>query len=346
MASPAVRRRRLLLAGFVGILVIAWAMNAIGGPEPKRASKRGAAASPSITAPPLPPSAVPLSAPGFAFSPDACVAFPPTSGPAKGTVFLDAGHGGVDPGTGGRTTSGKRIQEKAATLGVVKAATEQLRAAGYRVVVSRWADVTVGVPRASDLVNGVFNADGARQDILARVACANASGASVLVSVHMNAFGLPSEGGIPHVRQERCTSPGRHAEISGEWGDPALADYYPAWLDNLAVDVTVEGSMLDGAVEGADAVRTVIVGIRTVYGDSQQFHFVGPIGDNGWLEDYIAEVSGRPIGCINLVTRNAAGKTQHIVASYRPRSSIVLFAHLLGEKYAGTPLARYFITEP
>ena len=25
-------------------------------------------------------------------------------------------------------------------------------------------------------------------------------------------------------------------------GDPALADYYPAWLDNLADDVTLEGS--------------------------------------------------------------------------------------------------------
>jgi len=33
-------------------------------------------------------------------------------------------------------------------------------------------------------------------------------------------------------------------------GDPALKDYYPLWLDNMADDVTVEGSMLDGAVQG------------------------------------------------------------------------------------------------
>ena len=198
MASPAVRRRRLLVGAFAGILLIAWGMNAIGDTEPKKASTPRATTSPSpsITVPPLPPSAVPLTAEGFTFSPDACVAFPPTSGgPAKATVFLDAGHGGVDPGTGGRTSRGKRVREKTATLAVVKAATEQLRAAGYRVVVSRWADITVGVPRASDIVNGVFNADGARQDILARVACANVSGAKALVSVHMNAFGLPSEGG-------------------------------------------------------------------------------------------------------------------------------------------------------
>jgi hypothetical protein len=40
-------------------------------------------------------------------------------------------------------------------------------------------------------------------------------------------------------------------------GDPAgrFADYYPAWFDKLAADVTLEGSMLDGAVQGADAIR-------------------------------------------------------------------------------------------
>ena len=196
MASPAVRRRRLLVAGFAGILLISWAMNAIGGTGPKKAPKPRASASSSVSVSPLPPSAVQLSADGFTFSPDACIAFPPTNaGPEKATVFLDAGHGGVDPGTGGRTSTGRRIQEKSATLAVVKKATEQLRAAGFRVVVSRWTDDAVGVPRAGDIVNGVFNADGARQDILARVACANASGAKALVSVHMNAFGLPSEGG-------------------------------------------------------------------------------------------------------------------------------------------------------
>src|SRR4026209_1444226 len=40
-------------------------------------------------------------------------------------------------------------------------------------------------------------------------------------------------------------------------GDPALKNYCPGWLDNMADDATVEGSMLNGAVEGADAVRSV-----------------------------------------------------------------------------------------
>jgi len=36
-------------------------------------------------------------------------------------------------------------------------------------------------------------------------------------------------------------------------GDPALKDYYPAWVNNMADDATVEGSMLDGVVEGLPA---------------------------------------------------------------------------------------------
>jgi hypothetical protein len=125
-------------------------------------------------------------------------------------------------------------------------------------------------------------------------------------------------------------------------GDPALADYYPAWLNNLADDATVEGSMLDGAVQGADAVRSIVVAIRTLYGDSQEFHSVAPWGEDGFIEDYVARVGGNPLGCVNLVIRNAAGQTQHVVASYRPRSSLLLFARLLGEKFAGTPIGQHF----
>jgi hypothetical protein len=125
-------------------------------------------------------------------------------------------------------------------------------------------------------------------------------------------------------------------------GDPALADYYPAWLDKLADDVTLEGSMMDGFVQGAAAVRTVVVAIRTVY-DYQAFHFAGPYGNNGWLEDYTAGVRGEPIGNITVVTRNAAGQAQHIVGNYRPRSTLLVLSRLLGETLAGTPYAEHFL---
>jgi hypothetical protein len=129
-----------------------------------------------------------------------------------------------------------------------------------------------------------------------------------------------------------------------EGGDPAgrYTDYYPAWLGNLADDVTIEGSLLDGAALGPDAVRTIVGAIRTLY-DNQVFNFAGAYGNDSWLEDYTARVRGEPIGCAVLVTNNAAGQTQHVAANYRPRSSLLLLSRLVGEKLAGTPYAKYFV---
>jgi hypothetical protein len=128
--------------------------------------------------------------------------------------------------------------------------------------------------------------------------------------------------------------------------DPQLAGYYPAWLDNLAGDVTLEGSAMDGFVQGPEAVRTVLVYIRSLY-DYQKFNFAGPYGENGWLEDYTAGVRGEPIGNVTLVTRNSAGQTQHIVGNYRPRSTLLLLSRLIGEHFAGTPYGEHFLaSEP
>ena len=126
-------------------------------------------------------------------------------------------------------------------------------------------------------------------------------------------------------------------------GDPArsLTDYYPLWLDNLADDVTIEGSAMDGVAHGPEAARTILVAIRSLY-EYQEFNFVGPVGDNGILEDYTAQVNGEPTSCVVLVTRNAAGQTQHIVANYRPRSSLLLLSRLVGEKLAETPYGEHF----
>jgi hypothetical protein len=128
-------------------------------------------------------------------------------------------------------------------------------------------------------------------------------------------------------------------------GDPArsLADYYPVWLDNLADNVTLEGSAMDGFVQGAEPVRTVLVSIRALY-DYQEFNSVGPYGENGWIEDYTAGIRGKPIGNITLITHNAAGEAQRIVGNYRPRSTLQLLSRLIGEKFAGTSIGEHFAT--
>ena len=128
-------------------------------------------------------------------------------------------------------------------------------------------------------------------------------------------------------------------------GDPARrrTDYYPSWLDNLADDATLEGSVLDGVIQGAEAVRTLLGYARTLY-EYQEFNFAGPYGENGVLEDYTARVHGEPIGSVVLVTHNVAGQAQHIVVNHRPRSSLLLFSRLMGEKFADTPYGKHFAT--
>src|SRR4029077_16896893 len=61
--------------------------------------------------------------------------------------------------------------------------------------------------------------------------------------------------------------------------------YYPAWLDNLADDVTLEAAAMDGTAQGAEDVRSILVAARELYED-QEFKFAGPVGDYGFLEDY------------------------------------------------------------
>jgi len=128
-------------------------------------------------------------------------------------------------------------------------------------------------------------------------------------------------------------------------GDPNLKDYYPGWLKDIADDATVEGSMLDGVVVGPEGVRSVVLKIKSLY-DRQEFLSVGPYGENGWIEDYVAEFRGEPLGCVVLVKFNDVGQTEHVVASYRPRTSVVHFASLLADEFAGTPIAEHFRSAP
>ena len=80
------------------------------------------------------------------FEPGACIEFPPTFGNRHRIVFVDAGHGGLDPGGVGETESGQTIYEADETLPVELAAMKLLRARGFTVVVSRTDAETVVRP--------------------------------------------------------------------------------------------------------------------------------------------------------------------------------------------------------
>jgi hypothetical protein len=120
-------------------------------------------------------------------------------------------------------------------------------------------------------------------------------------------------------------------------------DYRPEWLDNLADDVTIEGSVLTGIAEGPEAIRTILGFARTLY-EYQEFNFVGPYGDHGFVEDYTSVVRGEPIGSVVVVRFNEAGQAARIVVNHRPLRSVLLWSQLMGEHFAGGPYAKYFLS--
>src|SRR5258708_15507720 len=69
----------------------------------------------------------------------ACMSLEPTrAGPGQ-TVFIDPGHGGLDPGVVAGTTA-HQVLEKDATLAVALRLSDLPRGAGYRAVMARAPD--------------------------------------------------------------------------------------------------------------------------------------------------------------------------------------------------------------
>jgi N-acetylmuramoyl-L-alanine amidase len=128
------------------------------------------------------------------FSPGACEAFAPTSGDRHQTVFLDAGHGGIDPGAVGSTESGATVEESAVNLPIELDTMALLRAQGYRVAVSRTQNTTVTRLTPGDTSGGLLTAQGVFNDVAARDVCANMAGANVLVGIYMDG-GYPGNAG-------------------------------------------------------------------------------------------------------------------------------------------------------
>jgi hypothetical protein len=127
-------------------------------------------------------------------------------------------------------------------------------------------------------------------------------------------------------------------------GDASLhrQDYQPDWLNNLAGDVTIEGSVLNGIAEGPEAVRAILGFARTLY-DYQEFNYVGPYADRDFVEDYTSVVRGEPIGSVVVIRFNEAGQASRIVVSHRPLRSVLVWSRLMGEHFAGTRYAPYFL---
>ncbi len=93
------------------------------------------------------------------------------------------------------TISDRTVAEKNVSLTVGLRALALLRQAGFRVVMSRVRDSTVARLGKADRRGNLLTAPGVHRDLAARNLCANTARASVLVGIHMDAFGDRSVAG-------------------------------------------------------------------------------------------------------------------------------------------------------
>jgi N-acetylmuramoyl-L-alanine amidase len=180
----------LLRIALVLALLVALAFGAI-----RLLDATGVMVATAVKLDPLPPS---TSVANHALLPDletgACMSLAATHAGSGQTVFIDPGHGGLDPGVVGGTAA-HQVLEKDVTLAVAARLSDLLRGAGYRVVMARTLDTTVIKLSASDSVYGSLTASAEHRDLAARAACSNAAGAAALVSIHFDAFADPTVGG-------------------------------------------------------------------------------------------------------------------------------------------------------
>ncbi len=121
----------------------------------------------------------------------ALISAPPTPQPAAFSTYvpadpklivIDPGHGGNDPGA---INESMGLTEKNLTLSISKRLKADLERAGWHVTLTRDGDYEVGDPGGND-----------KQELQARCDIANAAGARLFISVHINASVSSDPSGI------------------------------------------------------------------------------------------------------------------------------------------------------
>lgn len=156
-----------------------------------------------------------------------------------GTVVLDPGHGGYDPGG----VPGQRYSEKAAALDIATRVRAGLVARGHRVVMTRTSDVFVGL---SDRVS-----------ISKRT-----SGSPVFVSIHLNSAPNKDATGVEtyyYSSKSARLARAIHQQVLGAAGSPdrgvRRARFYVLRY-NTRPSVLLELGFLTNATEGARISRS------------------------------------------------------------------------------------------
>jgi N-acetylmuramoyl-L-alanine amidase len=154
------------------------------------------------------------------------------------TVVVDAGHGGRDPGAAGHGG----LREKEVTLRIARALRPHLEAAGFRVVLTRDGDATLGLEERTAI------AEGAQGDLL--------------LSIHANAAPRRQLQGIETYYLDKGHE--RHAlRVAALENGVAAADLDP--LQRTLADLRVSTNSEQSARLAGAVHRELLAGLRTRY---------------------------------------------------------------------------------
>jgi N-acetylmuramoyl-L-alanine amidase len=210
---------------------------------------------------------------------------------SKRTVVIDPGHGGFDRGG----IPGQRVAEKTMALDVAQRVAEKLRAAGYRVIMTRDSDVFV--------------------TLSGRVATANAHRDAVFVCIHFNSATRSGANGI-ETYYYRSDSAALAANIHRQVVGRALTDNrgirrrgYFVLRRTTIPSILVECGFLTNPSEArlalqssyrdrlAEAIAAGVEGKPTPYNRavvSGLRHVSSPIGSSLGYDDFVRAEPERP----------------------------------------------------
>ncbi|OAJ59282.1 hypothetical protein A6V36_28175 [Paraburkholderia ginsengiterrae] len=125
------------------------------------------------------------------------------------------------------------------------------------------------------------------------------------------------------------------------WTRAFEAKSQDSFADAFAPDVVLEASVLVKPVSGVDQVKAVMTTASKIY-EALAFTHEARNGLRDYLEWEVQAFGGERMRGVTVLTKNAAGKIEHIAIHHRPLSGALKFSAEMSRRLQGQVDASHF----